>query len=310
MANLNLKKSVTKKDMNFFAEFTASSRKVQRYLGYAVIAAIAVLAIMIFYTVFLYLRNNSVNNEIKTISNKLNSPDYLQLQENANALALQIESRTSYYYALTSMRTSVNAKAPAAANLTDLLDSSKLPNDMLISNYVITGSEFIIKGQTFSYYRALEFINMINNSADVFRTTEPTIQRYFNEDWKAEDLMNNAVQNYYTFEIAGSLIQSKHIIVKNLASVDGTFIPLTGITDTEISDGSSTATIPVDVIVVGNSTYQPSSILVNGIAISDTEFANAVASKSLVLNVINDNNTVEIDYELLQTATEADGGEA
>lgn len=307
MANLNLKKSVAKNDMNFFAEFTASSRRVQRYLGYAVVGAIAVLAIMALYTIYLYARNASVKNEITTINDKLNSPDYLALQQNANELALKIESRTSYYYALTSMRTTVDSDSPAATALVDLLDESKLPNDMLISGYQITGSEFIINGQTFSYYRALELVNMINQS-NVFEATMPTIQRYFSEDWQAEQLMNNAVQNYYTFEIVGSLIQTKHVFVKNLAMVDGTYIPLTGITDVTPSEGSSTVSIDVDQIVIGTSTYNPSSILVNGTAISDVEFANAISSKKLVLSITNDSNTVEIDYELYQTATEAEGG--
>lgn len=304
MANLSLKRDAAKKDMNFFAEFTASSRRMQRYLGYAVVAAIAIVAVMLFYAIFLAIRNSSIKSEIEGINTKLNSPEYLSLQDNANALALQMESRTSYYYALTSMRSTVDAKFAATTNLVDILESS-ISDDMLISSYSINNGQFIIQGKAFSYYRPLELNEIINNAADVFSTTEPTIERFFDEDWKAEELVNNVIQNYYTFEIKGILVKTQHVLVKNIANVDGDFIPLTGITDYEVK-ASENPSIPVDNIVIGNSIYEPTQILVNGTAISDTEFANAIANKALTLRVYNDSNTVEIDYQLLQTT---DGGE-
>ena len=64
MANNGNKKIIVKKDMNFFAEFTASAAKAARLLTYAVLFGIAVVGIILVFIVIgivigIYFKNNT-----------------------------------------------------------------------------------------------------------------------------------------------------------------------------------------------------------------------------------------------------------
>ena len=58
------KKLLAKRDMNFFAEFTANAAKAARMLGYGVAAGVLVVFVVIAFIVAFFIRNTMIKSRI------------------------------------------------------------------------------------------------------------------------------------------------------------------------------------------------------------------------------------------------------
>ena len=107
------KKLLAKKDMNFFAEFTANAAKQARLLGYAVAAGILVVFVVLAFIVAFFVRNSLIKNDIRAMENLLASPEYASLEQEYAILKEKLNEMTNYNYALTKMRKTVDQIDPA-----------------------------------------------------------------------------------------------------------------------------------------------------------------------------------------------------
>ena len=90
MANNANKKIIVKKDMNFFAEFTASAAKTARLLTYAILFGAAVVVVILAFIVVGIVRNTIIKGQITALENQLASDEYANLETQASALAEQV----------------------------------------------------------------------------------------------------------------------------------------------------------------------------------------------------------------------------
>ena len=86
MANNANKKIIVKKDMNFFAEFTASAAKAARLLTYAILFGAAVVGVILIFIVIGIVRNTIIKGQITDLENQLASDEYANLEVQASAL--------------------------------------------------------------------------------------------------------------------------------------------------------------------------------------------------------------------------------
>lgn len=296
MPNFNTRKNITKRDVNFFAEFTASSRRMAKMFGYAIIVGVCAIAITVAVCVGKIIRNAGVQSDIDRINTKINSPEYLALSVDAKQLSVDYEAKTQQYYALTDMRAYVDRQPVAEMSLTDLLEKN-IPNDVMILNYKIENGNFDITGYAINYSRASEIVHLLQDQADVFSNVSIKTQRYFPESPSVESLISSSIQNYYQFTISGYLVESRYVSVKRFATVDETSIALKGIETYEVAGGVNAQDIEIGELNLGGTKYTPINILVNGVAVSDVIFENAVSQGIYSVPVLNDNVEVEIDYE-------------
>ncbi len=312
MANSGNKKIIVKKDMNFFAEFTASAAKAARLLTYAILFGAAVVGVILIFIVIGIVRNAVIAGQIAALEVQLASPEYANLESQASALAETLKTKNNYYYALCQMRKNVDETPAVPMELPDVIESD-IPSDSYLVQYAITGTTLAIEGYSFSYYSPVDMVNMLNGS-DVFKAKPViTIERVSaTEMGQAEDYFPenyiNGINNYYNFQIIGTLVSDVYVSIERFATAD-TVSSISGIETIKYDAGSSFIIEDINTYEAGGVQYTLSSITVNGGAVDEESFNN-ILNADAISGIANDNIDIALYYTAVETSDEADASAA
>ncbi|MBR2820397.1 MAG: hypothetical protein IKD91_00790 [Clostridiales bacterium] len=281
------KKLLAKKDMNFFAEFTANAAKQARLLGYGVVIGVLVVFVVLAFIVAFFIRNSIIKSQINELKELLSGPDYATLEQDSEALKAQLNDRTNYYYALTQMRRDVDEIDPAPVELPDIIEKC-IPSDSFISNYSITNSMVTMDGYSFTYYSPVDMVNMLN-AKNVF-TARPTItiDRYEpdTQQLTIDEIIAgasvNAINNYYKFSISGTLIANVHIAITRYTDGESDTSSLGGIETITVKAGDQYEIDGVAQYEYAGTSYNLTSIYVNGVQVEEASFNMIVANNKYV----------------------------
>ena len=300
------KKLLAKKDMNFFREFTANAARAARMLGYAMALGILVVIIVLGLIGAFAVRNYMKQQDINALNAELAGPEYAGLEEKARQLQEELKQKNNYYYALTSMRTSVDRTATVPLEIPGILAKS-IPSDSYVTNYKIDGSEMEFNGYSFTYYSPVDMVNMLQASK-VF-TSRPTItvaRIDMNDIGAAEKFYNKtngdviALNNYYSFAINGTLVSKVYISVGRFLNGQ-TLSSLSGVETTEYTAGSEYSyTEGIDTYTAGGVTYNLVKITINGTDVDAESLANVRAAHALS-GTAKANAEINLYYEVAAT---------
>ena len=292
------KKILAKKDMNFFAEFTANAARAARLLGYAVAAGFLVLFVVLGLIVALFIRNTIIKGQIKQLKDLLAGPDYASLENDAALLTEELNNMTNYYYALTQMRRQVDIVDAAPTDLPDVI-AKCIPSDSFISAYTISNSQLNIEGYTFTYYSPVDMVNMLNDK-DVF-TARPLISTERVEvDSKSEyeeiadGTSVDVINNYYKFNITGTLVSNVHIAISRYVDGDS-LISLGGIETLDVRAGSPYTIDGINTYSYAGTNYTLSRILVNGVQVEEGSF-NVIKENDQYADIGRGNYEIRLYY--------------
>ncbi len=271
------KRVLAKRDMNFFAEFTANAAKAARMLGYGVAIGVLVVFVVIAFIVAFFIRNTIIKGQINDLKALLASPDYASLEQDAVKLTEELNDMTNYYYALTQMRRSVDRVDPVDTNLPDVIEKC-IPSDSFISEYNITNSNLTIQGYTFTYYSPVDMVNMLN-AQDVF-TARPDISTTREDlvtETPLEELINDttveAVNNYYKFNITGALVSTFHISYTRMLDAGDSTTALGGVETVDVVAGNPYEIGPVNEFTYAGTTYYLTRVLVDGVQVEEGSYS-------------------------------------
>lgn len=306
MPSLGSKKDVVKRDMNFFAEFTANAAKMTRWLGYGVFVGIVVVLAIVAVIVFGVIRNMIMKAAITELQNTLASEEYAGLEGRAAELQAELNDKNNYYYVLTQMREIVDTTKAAPTDLPETLLEC-IPSDTYVENYSISPNDISFNGYSFSYYSILNMVNMLDNS-DVFAApVSITINRVApGSVGNLEDFINNGINNYYSFEITGALTSDVYVSVSRFAEGE-TVISLGAVETIACGAGDEYSIEDVAAFVQSGNTYNLTAVKVNGAPLTADTVANIVAANKIT-GIANGNVNVELTYTL--QAAPAEGGQA
>ena len=79
MANIGPGKGYAKKDLNFFAQFTAKARQQARALAIVVLVALVVVGIFVIWTLIALVKNLTVSSKVNELTLELQDPKYANL---------------------------------------------------------------------------------------------------------------------------------------------------------------------------------------------------------------------------------------
>lgn len=294
------KKILAKKDMNFFAEFTANAAKAARMLGYGVAAGVLVVFIVLAFIVAFFIRNTLIKQDIKNLEAVLASPDYASLEEQYQKLNDKLNEMTNYSFALTQMRKSVDQVDPAPTDLPEVL-AKCIPSDSFIQEYSITNSQLEFSGYTFTYYSPVEMVYLLNQK-NVF-TARPTISTERANDIEASEKLDpvtkkvtaDIINNYYKFEVSGVLVSNVHISFIRYEDVEGSTKTLGGITTETVKAGESyTVEIPSTYTYAGVN-YTLTKIYVDDVILEDSSFAD-VKNTGNFTDIARKNSEIKLFY--------------
>ena len=302
MPSLGTKKDFAKRDMNFFADFTAAAAKMTGFLGYGVVVGIVVVAAIVGIVVYGIIRNAIVQAAINELNNQLQSEEYAGLEARAAELQQDLNDKNNYYYALSQMRQIVDKSGDVSLDITDVLKDS-IPSDSYIENYTLSKTSLNFNGYSFSYYSVLNLVNMLNNS-DVFAApVNCSIHRVDGSTvGKKEDFINNGLNIYYAFEISGALTQDVYVSVSRYASTEGNALVSLGATETQSYRVGDTYSI-TDI-----ATYTQTGIVYNltgvdlGSSAMTAEQVASVVAANEITGVVNNSIDIKLYYTAAQPA--------
>lgn len=299
------KKLLAKKDMNFFREFTANAARAARMLGYAMVGGILVVFIVLGLIGYLAVRNFMKQQDIDAITAELAGPDYAGLEEKAKELQNELNQKNNYYFALTTMRTTVDRVATVPMEIPGILAKS-IPSDSYVLNYSIDGSLLKYNGYSFSYYSIVDMVNMLNNSKVFTSRPEMRIARVESTSIAGADgFYNNKtgdvlpLNTYYSFDISGTLIGKVYISIGRY--LNGTSIQsIAGVETTEYAAGSEyNYTEGIDTYVSGGVTYNLVRVTVDGVEVSADNLASIKAAHAFS-GTAKGNTEINLYYEVAQ----------
>lgn len=308
MASFNTKREFAKKDMNFFSEFTASTRTAQQFLLLGAVIALLIIVGLTLALLFEGITYLKVKSDYNNITEELNSDEYKNIDIEAQHLQSDFSKYTNYEYALTDMRKTITeTNAAEVATIQYLAEC--IPSSTKITSYSLTGSTFEISGRTFSYYGATEMVNLLQDQ-EVFSSipnieitrVDPTTEG------TQDSFMSNIINMEYYFTITGTITGDYTVSVARI-STDTPSIPLSGIETATVENGDtyqigsqdeSIATYTYNGVV-----YNLTSILVNGVALSEDD-VNAAIAAGAVSTQVNTNTEITLYYTNGTTTSETE----
>ena len=309
MANNGNKKIIVKKDMNFFAEFTASAAKAARLLTYAVLFGIAVVGIILVFIVIGIVRNTIIKGQIASLEEQLASEEYANLEVQASALAETLKTKNNYFYALCQMRKNVDETPAVSMDLPDVI-ADDIPSDSYLVQYQITGTQLAMEGYSFSYYSPVDMVYMLNE-AGVFKV-KPDINTSrvsatdvgSPDEFFPDNNTVNAINNYYNFTIVGTLVSDVYVSIERIATTD-TVESISGIETIKYDAGSTYTIEDIATYEAGGVAYNLQSITINGAAIDEESFNN-ILNANAISGVANDSVDIALYYtSAVETETDA-----
>ncbi len=301
------KKLLAKKDMNFFAEFTANAAKQARLLGYAVAAGILVVFVVLAFIVAFFIRNTLIKNEIKNLQTILDSPEYANLEQEYALLKEKLNEMTNYNYALTQMRKTVDLIDPAPTELPEVL-ATCIPSDSYISSYAISNSSLELSGFTFTYYSPVEMVYLLNQK-NVFtsrpiiyteRQTQESKGEVTDPQTKAKSI--DILNNYYAFSISGTLVSNVHLSIIRYEDVEGSNKTLGGIQTMTEKAGNTFEISPISSYTYAGVTYQLTRIYVNDVLVETGSF-NAIKEADKYTDIARRNSEIKLYYSPVANST-------
>ena len=309
-ANGISKKLLAKKDINFFAEFTANAAKAARMLGYGVAVGVLVVFVVLTFIVAFFIRNTIIKGQIRDLQNLLASPEYSTLEADYAALTQQLNEISNYNYALTQMRKTVDKIDPAPTDLPDVI-AKCIPSDSFISSYSISNYELQMTGYTFTYYSPVDMVNMLNDKG-VFssRASISTSRVEVDTDATVDDLISgdtvDAINNYYSFSISGLLVGNVHISVSRFVDGAENATVLGGVDRIDVRAGDSYSISGVASYSYAGTNYTLSRIFVDGIQVDENTF-NQIVSANTYVDVGRTNSDIKLYYTPVTAEAQAEG---
>ena len=308
MANLGPAKSYAKKDLNFFAQFTAKARKQARVLAIVVLAALIVVGFFVLWTGWALFNNLRVQGQVNDLTVELQDPKYANLDIEAKNLEQEVIARNQYFYTISEMRRIVDETPSATTDLANLIGAN-IPNTTYISKYEILGTQMTIEGYTFNYYEAANITNMLQAS-DVFSAPLNLVVEHVNRATEdPEDGSIISINTYYSFVITGDLTVDSYISVSKVVDSELGVTAVGGVTTTAYATGSTYEIPDIATLEVNGVAYQLSNVLIDGVAVSEDEF-NAIVANNAISGRAAGNLSIELHYTVVVTDEAAEGGEA
>lgn len=293
------KKLLAKKDMNFFAEFTANAAKAARMLGYGVAAGVLVVFVVLAFIVAFFIRNTIIKGQIRDMENLLASEAYASLEAEYERLKEQLNEMSNYNYALTQMRKTVDEIDAAPTDLPDVI-AKCIPSDSYITHYLITSSQLDLEGYTFVYFSPAEMIYLLNQK-NVF-TARPSIQIERAEaessgeeyDAKTKTTTVDVINTYYKFTISGMLVSNAHInIIRYEDIADSTKV--LGMVESRSVKAGDSYEIDIANFTYAGVEYKLTKIYVDDVIVDEASFAEIVANGKFT-DVARKNAEVKLYY--------------
>lgn len=295
------KNEFSKKDMNFFSEFSsAASQQISSAFPFFLLATVVILVFTLIVWIACGIQIMNKQNKINDLKATMNSEDYQNRLANKDKTQAEVESLRSYFYVLSSLDSKIASKTVAStATLTAVRDN--LPDDTFLTAYSNTEGVVEIQGQSLDRTSALNYLHLLDKLG-IFSSIEDTIKPLNPTEvgYNKDTIMFGNMS--YTFRFICTM--KGYVNLTYARFIDGqTPTPLTQLITQPKTVGSnyeikdSVASYTLDGVE-----YKLTNVKVNGQAVTPERLAEIIAA-----NEITGKISSNLNIDLLYTV---DGGES
>lgn len=282
------KVDASKKDMNFFSEFTSSSTQVASALTIALVLFVVVFLVATVLYIFVLTKTGSTKDEIAKIKREMSSDDYALAISGYEKSSSTMEGLRQYLYVLTTLQGRIEEKKFADTQYMDTITSS-VPNDITLTGLEYVDGAILVSGTSLTYTAPLDMVAKLQDSGTF---TYVSINEITQSDLLAEGLTAEeyVTVKKYKFSFTGSLESSYSVSVARFTN-DGANTPLSSRDVKVYAVGESYGIAGVTSISVDGVNYTLAKILINDNAVTPDQLANILAADAITGRV---SSTIDI----------------
>lgn len=289
----------SKKDMNFFSEFSSSSKQVGSYLSLILIVFLGLFVIggAIYGVVF--LQTSEIRNNINKLNEKMQSESYQSELARYTEIQISMSELNQQYYDISSLFVKVSNLDKVGTKYMDTIYSN-LPLDTVITQITYADDTITLTGKADSYYSPLDMISNFTK-AKLFSYVEITkLQQADISQISVEEL---PFTKKYDFEVKGSLKSSYSVLISRLVD-DSEATPLTAISSQKLDVGTQYSESGINTYTLADGTvYTLSRVMINNAVIADAQ-KTAILQSDTITGLV----TSAVDIKLFYMLSSANGG--
>lgn len=299
------KNEFSKKDMNFFSEFSSgASQQISSVFPIFLLFTVLILGITLIVWIVCGVKSMKAQDKIDKIRAEMNSPEYQERLSRKDKSQVEVEDLREYHYVVSSLDTKVADKSSSSVN-TLVQCKDALPNDAYLTKYHDEDGIVEITGQTlfresaYNYGKKLDETGLFSFVKDVITIEDPIETGY---DKSSLMFANVQYQFTYTCTLKG------HFTVTHASFINGTTpTPLTPVYSESKKAGEEYNIEKVNTIVVDGVTYNLDTVKIDGTAVDAADF-NIIKSNDCVSGRVASNVNIELMY--VAAEEDSNGGES
>ncbi|MBP5492076.1 MAG: hypothetical protein J6Y08_04460 [Clostridiales bacterium] len=287
------KNEFSKRDMNFFSEFSsAASQQFSSAFPFFLLTALAIIIITLLVWVICGIQIMNKTKEINSLRETMASADYQARLAAKDESQAAVEKLREYYYAISTLDAAVTGTTTSSVEtLVGVIDS--LPNDTVITKYEDKDGTVTIQGFSLDRTSPVNFANLLR-SKDLFSFVTDSIKAADPNELGLDNMSMMYSMMKYQFEFKCTI--KGHYTVSWASFVDGTSPAALSQLRTMTYNAGSDFSIPDIAVIEDNGvTYNLTNIRINGVAVSQTELDEAVRNNQLT-GKVSTNMNIEFIY--------------
>ena len=287
------KNDFSKRDMNFFSEFSsAASQNFSSAFPFFLLVALGIIIVTLIVWIACSVSTMKKTNRINDLRAEMNSQEYLDKLSRKDKSEAEVAELRQYNYVISTLQNKVAGTTTASAE-TFAACVEALPNDTVLTYYDDTDGTVEIHGTSISAESPSNYLKTLADK-DLFSFYEDVITPYNPIEGGYSE--KNLIMGEMRYEFVFKCTLKGHYAVTWAYFLDGpTLTPLSELKTSSFNAGKEYQIQNVAKFQGEGVTYELTNIKINGVPVSSATLAEAIATDELKGKVSTSMN-VELIY--------------
>jgi Tfp pilus assembly protein PilN len=286
------KMDLTKKDMNFFSEFSSSAGQVSSYMSLIMIVFIGLLIVAAGMFLVIALQSSAVTKKINNLNDEMSNQAFADEEVLNSAYSSEIDRLNQKYYDITELLTRVTGKSKVDAQLMDTIEENT-PEDVTITDFLYEKGSIHLVGICESTYSPLDMLARLSDTRMFLYVNIDSIAKIdpAGTDMTPEEV---AMMVPYEFSITGSFYSSYPVTIARFTDAVEP-VPLSFVESQTVDVGTSYVLSNIMSYTASNGTsYTLKNVIIDKVAVDPTKLATLMQGGALDIRVYS-----AVDIELI-----------
>ncbi|MBP5416341.1 MAG: PilN domain-containing protein [Clostridiales bacterium] len=287
------KNEFSKKDMNFFSEFSSSTaQQMSSAFPFFLLATVVILAFTLIVWIVCGIQIMNKQNKINDIKKEMNSAEYQERLRNKDKTQAEVEDLRNYHFQLTSLDNKIATKT-VADTLTLKTIKDSLPDDAVLTSYHEVDGVIEIQGQTLNRDSALNYLHLLDEK-NLFSAIEDQIKPFVPSELGYDK--KNIMFGHMGYSFRFLCTRSGLVTLTHSSFIDGnTPVPLTQLNSETKAPGDPYSLTKIKEITVDGVKYTLSNVKINGTAVTPAVLDD-IKTKDEITGKMSGNVNIELLY--------------